>query len=238
MFKQLFLFLILVLIFFSNTILITASDESSVNPVVEVSKGRVPSIDGRISENEWSDAQVIKLSDSAHVYLKYDEANLYIATDSQVGNFFFIIDNKMYVIHASGALGMAVYEYDEKYKLWGCTKNYLWEMRRGQIRNKSKDELQNIINQYMMENGWVASTAFMASEKHNEMVISLSRLGINPIAGEQEKRKEVFPIMISHETIHWPIRDEVTPQIDGLIHGYSPDIIELDYSNWGKIILN
>ncbi len=44
----------------------------------------VPVIDGQITEQEWGDAQVLDLSDvdSVLVYLKHDDANLYIAVDA------------------------------------------------------------------------------------------------------------------------------------------------------------
>jgi hypothetical protein len=212
-----------------------ANQNISQNNSVTVTKGKVPKIDGVITENEWDDASVLNLREDGHVYLKHDEANLYIATDCAVGNFFIILDKTLYVFHASYSLGMAIYNYDDKYNLWSCTKKYFWELRYPQIRNLSNSERQNLFIQYMRNNGWVASTVPMAEDNHNEMAISFNRLGINPIIGDTNR--EIFPVLISHTKFHWPIGDKSPDEINLLIGGNSPGIIELDYSNWGKIII-
>jgi hypothetical protein len=232
--KKSLLCIVPVLVLFMITILM-ADEDNSIDNLVVVVQGKVPTIDGVISENEWNDASVLNLEGDAHIYLKHDEVNLYIATDCAVGNFFIIIDERMYVFHASYSLGMAVYDYNDTYHLWSCTKEYFWELRHPQIRNKSKEERQKLIYQYMRDNGWVASTVPMAKEEHNEMVISLNRLGINPMLGTQVK--ELFPILISHTTFHWPIKDRASGSINSLIGGSCPEIIELDYLNWGRIII-
>ena len=56
-----------------------------------------------------------------------------------------------------------------------------------------------------------------------------------PIIGDTNR--EIFPVLISHTKFHWPIGDKSPDEINLLIGGNSPGIIELDYSNWGKIII-
>lgn len=212
----------------------TMADKAVSNNSVSVMKGKVPIIDGVITDNEWNDASVINLKDNGQIYLKHDEAFLYIATDCAVGNFFMIIDKTLYVFHASHSLGMAMYNFNDKYKLWYRTKEYFWELRFPQIRNLSYSERQNLFIQYLRNNGWVASTVPMADENHNEMAISFNRLGINPLT---DNNREISPVLISHTKFHWPIGENTSDEINSLIGGNCPGIINIEYSNWGKIIL-
>ncbi len=231
--------LLFVIVIYCLTInLANARVEFSDSSVIKIKKGSVPVIDGKISENEWNDAYELKLTDTTSIYLKYDEYNLYVARNSIIGNVHFIINNRMYVFHASYSLGLAVYEYDEAHKLWVCTKKYHWEMRGSFVRNASESELKEAINTYMMENGWVASTVPMAEETHNEMAISLNSLGINPIKKALAKEALISNILIDHHENYWPVKIEADSPIENVSHGWNPNIIDFDYSGWGSIILH
>lgn len=232
------IFFVVVLINCATNFSVNAGIGLSDSSLIKIDKGSIPVIDGKISEHEWSDAYVIKLSDTSHIYLKHDEFNLYIARDSKIGNVHFIINNRMYVFHASYSLGMAVYDYNDTHKLWACSERYFWEMRSNFVRRASESELKERINTYMMENGWVASTVPMSDEEHNEMVISLNKLGVNPIRNEINEEIIISNVLIDQDDNYWPIKVQSDSPINRISHGWCPDIVEFDYSNWGSILLN
>ena len=76
----------------------------------------------------------------------------------------------------------------------------------------------------------------MAEETHNEMVISLNRLGINPIKNNTQEII-ISNVLIDHHENYWPVKIEADSPMENVSHGWNPAIIEFDYSNWGRIIL-
>ena len=209
--------------------------DNSAIPTVEIGKGRAPTIDGIVSEREWEDATVLKLGDDGRIYLKYDSQNLYIATNSNIGNLFCHLGNRLYVYHASNSLGMSAYLYHENHRLWTCRKRYHWELSRYEIRNRSAGEWLEMVEDYLVENGWTANTKPMGRKGETEMVISLNRLGLNPVIRKGKQR--VASILIGHHASNWPDGTHVSDALRALKGGNNPETLSIDSSNWGRIVL-
>lgn len=229
---RILLYLTILFIHSNAGILKAQPSEELKKNTVEINKGKAPIIDGEILVDEWSDSKIININDSTFIYVKYDDSNLYVATNSVIGNVFFVHKSKLYVYHASNSLGMAIYNLNEDHNLWACEESYFWKLMRSQTKNKTKLELQEMVKTHLIENGWTASTKPMSEKRHTEFAFSLERFGLNPVISN---KMIIDNIMIYQHPNCWPLKDKGNKDIYSLICGGRPDIINFDYSNWGKL---
>ncbi|MBU1049585.1 hypothetical protein KKG90_06110 [Candidatus Bipolaricaulota bacterium] len=84
------------------------------DPVV-VPIGSKPVLDGTIRTDEWADAMVIEWSEESTLFLKSTPEFLFLAfrgTTRGVPSPLIVRDSERYALHASAALGTAIYKQD------------------------------------------------------------------------------------------------------------------------------
>ena len=77
-----------------------------------VPHGTPPILDGTLSPNEWSDALAIDVTAQARIFLKHADGYLFLgiqATTMGVGSPLVVVGEEIRVLHASAALGTAIY---------------------------------------------------------------------------------------------------------------------------------
>jgi hypothetical protein len=117
----------------SNTPLPATPTATSTLPIeqfaIPVPQGKPPLIDGTISPGEWDNAMIESFSDGSELLLMYSEGYLYLgiranASDMIVGNVFINHGDEIVILHASAALGAAIYQKETDQ--WQLTQNFDW----------------------------------------------------------------------------------------------------------------
>ena len=116
--------------------------------------GSTPTIDGVFEDGEWDDAEVVQVGGHGQFRLKHDGTNLYFAFTQDGGNLYFDKDRSIQVLHASAQLGSA--EYIKSGSLTqSLDRAFDWQL--SGLQNESVADINEIMADYLAENGWVAS---------------------------------------------------------------------------------
>ena len=105
------------------------SAAQATDPII-VPDGSVPTIDRTLSSDEWSDALSIPLNEDSTLFLKHSHGYMYLAvqaTTMGVPSPLIVRDGEVYVLHASAALGTAIYTQEEA--AWTLTQGFTWQCR-------------------------------------------------------------------------------------------------------------
>ena len=100
--------------------------------IPEVSQGNAPLIDGTLSPGEWDAALQESFTDGSQVSLLVSGNRLYLSIhdkplDVIIGNVYINRDEAVSILHASAALGSAVYK--KAGESWTMTKDFSWSCR-------------------------------------------------------------------------------------------------------------
>lgn len=122
--------------------------------------GAAPTLDGDLAPGEWAAARRIGVPDSLAVYLMRDSRYLYVAVRTHfpsVGSLCVRRGDTVRVLHASAALGTAVYARDSA--AWRLVTPFAYRVRE---RDLSPGALRSRA-EFLASDGWVATTAYMGS---------------------------------------------------------------------------
>ena len=150
-------FYYLSLVIILSAFVISAKSAKSDSSITEVPRGSTVTIDGKMNEDEWKDALTQDLKNGGSIKLKHDGEFLQIGLQGgKTGlSHVYLTDGKdVFVLHASAALGMAVYRKEGE--VWNPTQKFKWELR---------DQSTNIeaSSSYLKANGWLASVSAMTA---------------------------------------------------------------------------
>ena len=205
--------------------------------------GTTPRIDGILGEGEWDDAETIQLDSTKTIYLKHDNVNLYFALNGDGGNLYFLKDERIHVLHASFSLGWAEYVKGEN-QLWSCEKEYEWALYK--LQEKSEEEIDRGVTDYLQENGWVGSIVPLGNPIQSEFAVSFEWLDISKEAEPNRligiPKLSIFSFQNippaerkgQNLRLRWP---STAAHNDSVNRGYTPETINLDVSNWGDIFI-
>ena len=146
-----------------------AATSTAQDTTVRVPRGAAPAIDGRLAAGEWDAAARSPLPGGGEVLLMRDGDYLYIGMRAARTGFPSVCvqaGDTVRVLHASAALGTAVYVRDGE--AWRLRSPFRWGMRNPALTPEAAAERQA----HLREHGWLASTVRMGG-REKEMQVPL-----------------------------------------------------------------
>ncbi|MFC2094911.1 TolB family protein [Candidatus Bipolaricaulota bacterium] len=195
--------------------------------LLSVPLGIAPTLDGVLSQGEWSDALVLDVSEEVTAYLKHSGRSVYLGirgTPFGVASPCIVRGEEVSVLHSSGSLGTAVYEISDE--TWSVSRSFVWECSYSRLTTAA----QRCFSTYLEENGWWAPNGRMGEPTDFEFEISadgneLSMLFLF-LAFEPEM-----------QVVSWPSEAAAGPEYSELAQGYLPDSMSFDTGSWATLVL-
>lgn len=200
---------------------------SNEEQVIQVPKGNPITIDGKLGEDEWKGALRQELVGGGEVRLMHDGTHLLVGVKGMkdgLGHICISDGKDIYVLHASAALGTAIYHRDES-DVWKLVQPFKFEMR---DRSQSQEAVA-ARNAYLASNGWVATTFQMGNPGEIEFKLSTKFK-----QGEVMKLAVVFASPPSAGQ-YWPkaVSDDCLKQT--LIFGPIPAELKFKPESWARV---
>ena len=213
----------------SNTSL-PAIPTATSTPLIEqftilVPQGKPHLIDGTISPGEWDNAIIESFSDGSELLLMYSEGYLYVGvrantSDMIVGNIFINHGDEIVILHASAALGTAIYRKETDQ--WQLTQSFDWCCRNTSNNEAGQDER----NAFLQEERWVGTNSRIGTPNELEYQIELTgeslRMAVNYIKVSEPNVKIPWPNDLDDDCI------KPTP-------GGLPERLKFSPDEWAKI---
>ena len=154
------------------TIVVCAAIVAWAEVPLEVPAGAAPAIDGRLDDGEWDDAVTLPLAETAVLYAKHTGGLSYLGVRRQtrsqiVGNVYVARDDGVSVLHASHALGTAVYVWDGE--TWSLDRPFAWACRVLGFGDAALAERASSL----AEHGWLASVVRLGVTEEMEYQIAI-----------------------------------------------------------------
>lgn len=186
--------------------------------VTDVPFGKAADIDGKMPDEEWADAAVVKVGETATIRVKHDKTTLYLAHSKfPAGGFaclFVKSGDDVRILHASAQLGSALYR--KKADAWNpAAKDYAW---------KKADRMWK-------EEGWRASEGFAAGQ---EFAVSFKTLGLEGAESATIALGYVHFEKREGKSLVWPDTGDACADAK-LLAGWNPEGLKFDFSKWAVI---
>ena len=168
----------------------TVTPQPFERQIVEVPAGVSATIDGILSEGEWDDAMVIEVDVSRRLYLMHSDGYLFLGIESAAmgtGSICVMQDDEIAILHASAALGTAVYAREGQ--AWRRVRHFSWCCRESSPGPRQVQHLQ--------EEGWLASIGYMGVAAEMEYQIALPGSGLSMAVVHLTGSSQA-------STLHWP----------------------------------
>lgn len=194
---------------------------------IQVPKGKAITLDGKLSDGEWADALRLNLTQGGQLLLKYDGTHLLVGMKGAKEGWghLYVTDGKdIHVLHASAALGSAIYRQEPGH-VWQLVTPFKWELRDRSLSEQAVAARAA----YLEANGWVATTSRMGEPGEVEY----------KIAGRFKQGQEMIfaaAYITDPKAIqHWPSSlhdDSLKPE---LVTGPPPATLKFDQMTWAKL---
>ena len=169
--------------------------------ILHVPAGTAPVLDGVMSGNEWDDAIALPLADGVTLRAKHDESFLYLGVRAQtpsqvVGNVYIARDARVEILHASHALGEAVYV--PEHGGWTLDDPFVWACRVLGFSDSALEQRQA----FLADHGWLATVVNLGETETMEYQIAI----------DAESMRMLFRFDIYGETqeiLTWPADSDV-----------------------------
>lgn len=176
-------------------------------------------LDGAVDEREWAQAPTFPLQHGGTVSLQHDSEFVYIGIRPVRQGWTHVYVTRgtsVFVLHASAALGTAVYEAGED--RWKLKQQFNWELR---DRDLTEEAIRRR-NEFLLKRNWVGTVSGM-HRTDQEIILRRSAFDgvIAVVHASDAKSPHFWPPKLSDGTLH---RD--------LIFGNAPDSIMFDLSQW------
>jgi hypothetical protein len=179
-----------------------------------------PLIDGLLDEEEWKSAPRQKLSGGGELRMLRVGDDLYLAVSAAnpgIASFCIADGNRVEILHASAALGTAVYERGDGG--WRQLEGFDWKVREGAPEDSKKD--------YLHSRGWLANSSRQASLVREYRITN---------AGGDRRLAVVFlhtdePMSVAR----WPDSVDDDCASVRLAQGYSLEATRFDPSRWARL---
>jgi hypothetical protein len=135
---------------------------------VTVPRGTTAVLDGTLTEGEWSDALEIRLNDQARLLLKHADGFLFLgiqATTRGFGSPLIVRDGEILLLHASAALGTAIYVREGE--AWRLRQDYVYECRSTGFYPYALRERARFLEKH----GWLATIVYLGDPTQFEYQI-------------------------------------------------------------------
>ncbi|HMB93469.1 MAG TPA: hypothetical protein VKP65_21635 [Rhodothermales bacterium] len=206
------------------------ADHPAANPAYHdliIPAAPAPTLDGRIAEGEWAQALQQDLAGGGHLYLQHEGNYLYVAmrgVESGWGHVYVLEDDSLRVLHASAALGMAVYHQDDR-KPSQLKREFVWEMRDPGMNPEVQEQRMD----YLGKHGWVATTGHMGVPEEIEYQIDKRLL-------ESASVLAVVYVATPEAPRYWPASLQDATLNADLIRGTPPDTQTFDPTGWQQVV--
>jgi len=195
--------------------------EMSLIPI-EVPLANPPTIDGTHDPAEWDAATVETFADGSELLLMQADGYLYVGIRAIepgmiAANVFIQSGGEISILHASAALGTAIYKKDAD--SWQQTQDFTWQCRSTSLGDAAQAER----DAFLQAEGWVAANSRMGIPNELEYQIKIP---------EDDFRLAAAYIKATppYEKIPWPAEltdDTITPTPGGL-----PEIFYFSSEKW------
>jgi hypothetical protein len=190
-----------------------------------VPAGSTPAIDGTLAPGEWDAARVETFSDGSQLFLLYAEGSLYVGVrgvtpEMIAGNIFLERGGEVAVLHASAALGTAIYK--QAGETWQRTQDFSWRCRATDDGPTAVAESAEFFD----AEHWLAANARRGTPNELEFRIetdeAVLRLAANIVRSSDPQAKPFWPATLD---------DDTTLPTPG---GY-PDAMHFETGEWAAI---
>lgn len=174
-----------------------------LDPIV-VQHGDPPAIDGTHSSGEWDDALIETFADGSQLLLMHADGDLYLGLRANepgmiAANVFIRRGDEISILHASAALGTAIYQLGEDN--WQQTQDFTWQCRSTSLSAAAQAER----DAFLLQDGWVAANGRMGTPNELEYQIKIPagdfRLAAVYIQSSPPYKKTPWPARLTDDTI-------------------------------------
>jgi hypothetical protein len=171
---------------------------------ISVPEGTPPTIDGVMDEGEWDKALVKTAGDGSDILIKQAEGILYVGIRSNtpemiVGNVHIASEDTIRIMHASAALGTAV--YTRSINGWEQQQAFNWRCR----STSSSEAAQAERAVFLEDEGWVAANSRIGKPNELEYHIVLPetsfQLAVNILRSSNPAIKVPYPADLDDDVI-------------------------------------
>jgi hypothetical protein len=180
-----------------------------------VPPGEPPTIDGTLSAGEWDGARVETFSDGSELFLLYSGGYLYLGVRGSkpelvAGNIYLDHGGEIAILHASAALGTAIYA--RQGESWNRTQDFNWRCRATDDGPAAVAEREA----FFEEERWVAANSYMGTPNELEYKIEVAtptvRLAMNLMRSSNIYVKVIWPAALGDD-ISRPAPGEMPAQM-------------------------
>lgn len=193
--------------------------------VVDAPRADAPILDGSLDPDEWSGAYTVELDGGRTLLLMTDGAYLYLGIGSQdagLGSLCIDQGSQVAVLHASAALGTALYEQDGDG--WQPVQGFSWQCRSTSNSSYAQRERE----EFLAENGWLGTNVNLGTPGELEYQIEMDgervRLAVSYL-GETD----------GDMVIRWPADLNDDCGLLELVQGYTPSGLQFSPETWVTI---
>jgi len=185
--------------------------EQTASRVVEVPQGGAPTVDGTLSEGEWSGAYVESMRGGGELYFLHDKGYLYIGIDAGargLGSLCANWEDQVEVLHSSAALGGRYYQLAAED--WQLSEETDWCCRAGREGDMAESEWQGQLGSY----GWAASLANSGNRTQMEYQIALrdEPFQLAVVYMSMSGSLHVWPVDLTDDCLDRDLISEETPE--------------------------
>lgn len=203
---------------------LASNTSASPPPTIQVPLGSPATIDGFIAPGEWDGALVTELTNGGELLLMHDGGDLFLgirARDQGYGSICVVQDNQVSILHASAALGSAIFEKEDD--AWHRTQQFSWCCR----SLEDSPERQALFE----TEGWMASISYMEPPEEMEYQITMGEEPLTLAVVYQEGRHR-------DTALWWP--ETLDDDCLGLVTrpGDLPEQLEFSPKSWVTLVVS
>ena len=203
----------------------TPAPSAPAGPIIAIPNGNLPTLDGTMSADEWSDAKQELFFDGSELLMKHHEGYLYLGIRASapgmiVGNIFVNRGDRVSILHSSAALGTAIYE--KSADGFQQTQDFVWRCR----SSSNSPSAQAERDAFLQQEGWVADNSYMGTPQELEYKIAMPN-------GSLRLAVTFTPASDISVRIYWPLglADDCTKSPQGEF----PTIMQFSPSTWATV---
>jgi hypothetical protein len=197
----------------------------AADPIL-VPSGATPILNGTLSDDEWADALAIPLNEDCTLFLKHAHGYMYLAvraTTRGIPSPLIVRGSDVRVLHASAALGTAIYTQEEE--AWILTQGFTWQCRTRGFTASAVAERDLFLEQ----EGWLGTIGYLGTPTEFEYLILLG----------EEPLQMLFLFLETtnpFQVLSWPVFPDTAASYLEIITGPIPGEATFDLNSWAVLL--
>ena len=206
-------------------VMLAIAGRAQVTDPFGVPEGSVPIIDGSLSSDEWADALSLPLNTDSTLFLKYAEGYMFLAvraTTMGIPSPLIVRGDEIHVLHASAALGTAIYTHEEA---WILQQEFAWQCRMRGFTAAAVAER----NHFLEQEGWLGTIGHLGTPTEFEYMILLG----------EEPLQMLFLFLETtrpFQVLSWPLHTDIAASYLEIITGPIPSEEAFDIDSWAILV--